>query len=281
MSRFDFEPLTRGGSGDELLREVLGSARRDMPSPGAKERMFVAIDVAAPAPSTCLGLSTSLWRGIGLRHIGIGVAMVVGATTAVMTTTAGDGGERATPTTHMMAPVEAAPVAAAPVAEARAATDIAASLAPTEDTAGIGISAPPPRPEHTQSPRRHAGNGAVVAHREKAAAPIAEKAGAKAIAPSADSTLGREIARMGAARSALAGGNTGRALQLLDSYETEFPLGAFSVEVSVLRIEALARSGQVDEARRLGDQFLAQHPQGAFARRVAATLRSAALSNGD
>ncbi|MDF2695479.1 MAG: hypothetical protein K0S65_3862, partial [Labilithrix sp.] len=34
----------------------------------------------------------------------------------------------------------------------------------------------------------------------------------------------------------------------------------------------LARAGRPDEARRLGSRFLAEHHEGAFARRVAATL---------
>ena len=74
------------------------------------------------------------------------------------------------------------------------------------------------------------------------------------------------------ARSALAAGDAARTLEILDSYESEFPSGAFSVEVSVLRVEALARAGRMDEARRLGQRFLQQHPHGLFARRVASTL---------
>ena len=77
---------------------------------------------------------------------------------------------------------------------------------------------------------------------------------------------------MTAARSALAAGDATRSLAVLDAYEAEFPNGAFSVEVSVLRVEALARAGRMTEARRLGERFLRQHPNGLFARRVASTL---------
>ena len=77
---------------------------------------------------------------------------------------------------------------------------------------------------------------------------------------------------MTAARSALAAGDTARTLELLDSYESEFPAGTFSMEVSALRVEALARSGRMAEARRLGERFLQQHPHGLLASRVASTL---------
>ena len=95
---------------------------------------------------------------------------------------------------------------------------------------------------------------------------------ARAQAPT--DTLDREIARVDAARAAVARHQSARALALLDAYEREFSPGAFAVEVSVLRIEALADAGRFEEARRLGERFLSEHRQGAFARRVAATIES-------
>ncbi|MBX3207137.1 MAG: hypothetical protein KF764_18970 [Labilithrix sp.] len=89
------------------------------------------------------------------------------------------------------------------------------------------------------------------------------------------STLALEIAQVEATRAALAAGDAKKTLALLDQYDREFPAGAFAVEVSVLRIEALTRAERTDEARRLGSRFLAEHRQGAFARRVSIALDNA------
>jgi hypothetical protein len=84
----------------------------------------------------------------------------------------------------------------------------------------------------------------------------------------------REIQAVEAARTSLSAGNAGPSLSILDEYNREFPKGAFSVEVSVLRVEALARVGRTSEAKALGKRFLESHREGAFARRVASTLDS-------
>ncbi len=255
MSELDLEPLVRGDA-DPLEKTVLGSARADAPSHAAKAALLAALAPAPPRPSDApQHVAPSLLRRFGARYAP-GVVLVVGAGAAALMSVSGDVDRHTEPNAGV---VEVVPTVAAPSIPEP-------TVAPT---AIVEPSAPEPH-EHAETapvkpPARHA--------------PLAPRAVARPSAePEEDSTLAREIARVGAARSALAAGDPARTLTLLDAYEADFPKGAFTVEVSVLRVEALARSGQVEEARKLGDRFLAQHPDGAFARRVTATLQGIAPS---
>jgi outer membrane protein assembly factor BamD (BamD/ComL family) len=80
--------------------------------------------------------------------------------------------------------------------------------------------------------------------------------------------LADEIAALDVARRALASGDASGALKALDDYRHKFPRGAMSFEASVLNIEALAKSGNMDAARALGHKFLAQNPNSPHAERV-------------
>jgi hypothetical protein len=82
------------------------------------------------------------------------------------------------------------------------------------------------------------------------------------------STLGQEISSLDAARSMLARGNTQEALFLLDGYARGFPRGKLSLEAELLRIDALARSGDEVETRRHARLFLARHASSVLAARA-------------
>lgn len=240
MGSSDFEPLVRGGT-NEANRRLLASAKDDVASPGAREAMLAALGVPAlPAHERLVvRLRRALGRSGGVYLHGTLLVLFVGAITsgAVVIGRSSEKTSDLAVTSHL--PANAAP--APPSAEGV----VALAVEP--------VSAPLVTPDSLPS------------------APATSKAIA---APVPIDTLGRESARVEAARSALARGEAARAVTLLDAYDREFSPGAFAIEVSVLRIEALARSGQTDRARRLGTQFLAEHRQGAFARRVTATLEA-------
>ncbi|MBX3258143.1 MAG: hypothetical protein KF782_00375 [Labilithrix sp.] len=238
MTISEFEPLLRG-TANERERSLLRSAKDDASRSGAREQMLASLGVPAAAP--CERWLDRLARSSGASHVhGVALLLLVGAVV---------GGaflafsERGSSTAAL--PAGAATLAAP-------ATDLLERDDETAKAPVVTLDSLPNAPALDAPPRR--------------AAP----AGAGASAPS--DALDREIARVEAARAALASSETARTLRLLDSYDRDFPRGAFSVEVSVLRIEALARAGRVDEARRLGSRFLAEHHEGAFARRVTATL---------
>ena len=70
------------------------------------------------------------------------------------------------------------------------------------------------------------------------------------VASAAVDDLRDQIALIDAARTAVKGGSTERALVLLRRYEASYPGGAFRPEALALRIEALGEGGRAAEARR-------------------------------
>jgi len=108
-----------------------------------------------------------------------------------------------------------------------------------------------------------------VAPQAPARAPHHASARRRASAQPMSNDLRDEIALVDAARAAMTGGAPERALVLLHRYATSYPGGTFRPEVTVLRIEALAATGRRDEARALARDFVARHPDGPLAERVA------------
>jgi hypothetical protein len=82
------------------------------------------------------------------------------------------------------------------------------------------------------------------------------------------STLGAEISSLDAARSMLARGNAREALFLLEGYGRGFPHGKLALEAELLRIDALAKSGDEPQARRRARLFLTRHPSSVLAARA-------------
>ncbi|AKU95642.1 hypothetical protein AKJ09_02306 [Labilithrix luteola] len=245
MSLFDDESLD-WSDGDPLQRDVLDAAREDVPPAGAREKMFAALDLA-PAASQVRAFS---WRALGGRALyPLGAALVIGAGAAAFSGMSANAPPRSDSRTVR-------------AVDSVVATAAASSGEPAEPAVVPSAASPSAEPDVNppvhRSPR------------------MARKSVTTTVASSErplESTLGREIARMREARAALAANDAERTLLLLDAYDAEFTEGAFSVEVAVIRIEALARSGRVREARLLGDRFLTQHPRGLFANRVAVILR--------
>jgi hypothetical protein len=81
-------------------------------------------------------------------------------------------------------------------------------------------------------------------------------------------TLSLELSALEQARAALGRRDYGAALRLLDDYARRFPKRRLDSEATVLRIETLAARGDRAAAVRLGNQFLATHANGPYARRV-------------
>ncbi|HET9954198.1 MAG TPA: hypothetical protein VFQ61_06830 [Polyangiaceae bacterium] len=81
-------------------------------------------------------------------------------------------------------------------------------------------------------------------------------------------TLSQELQSLDSVRSELARGDVRAALGALDSYARAFPRGRLQLEAEVLRIDALARSGQQELARRRAEAFLRRAPKSVLASRV-------------
>jgi len=81
-------------------------------------------------------------------------------------------------------------------------------------------------------------------------------------------SLTEELTALDAASAALRGGDGARALKLLDEHARKFPRGRLRLEASVLRIEALAKTGNGAAAGGLAKRFLERHPNSVLAPRV-------------
>lgn len=92
--------------------------------------------------------------------------------------------------------------------------------------------------------------------------------------------LSLELSAIESARSALARREYSRALRLLDEHRKRFPKAHLMAEATVLRIEALAASGEKQAAARLGKAFLARDPNGPYARRVRSLIGEIDPSHG-
>jgi len=94
--------------------------------------------------------------------------------------------------------------------------------------------------------------------------------GARSESKPAAPALSAELGALDAARSKLAGGDASGALTALDAYARNFPHGKLGLEAEVVRIDALAKSGQTAAARKRAEAFMKRHPDSVLASRVRA-----------
>jgi TolA-binding protein len=80
--------------------------------------------------------------------------------------------------------------------------------------------------------------------------------------------ISAELALLDGASRALASGNASIALDVLERYDHEHPRGALRLEAAVLRVEALAASGQTEPATQRASELLRRHPQSPLAPRL-------------
>jgi len=94
---------------------------------------------------------------------------------------------------------------------------------------------------------------------------LVPKADARA---SASGALSAELGVLDVARGRLAAGDAKGALGVLDDYARTFPRGRLGIEAEVLRIDALAQSGDAQAAKRHAAAFLKRNPKSVLAPRV-------------
>ncbi len=73
-------------------------------------------------------------------------------------------------------------------------------------------------------------------------------------------------------RTSLTKGEAAKALVILDGHDRDFPQGLMNPDAKVLRIEALARTGEDARAKELAEGFLADFPHSPLAPRTRALL---------
>ncbi len=77
-----------------------------------------------------------------------------------------------------------------------------------------------------------------------------------------------ELDLLRGARIALVNADPARTLALLEEHTTLFPRGALREEAAALRVEALARSGDVRAAREAAARFAVQFPESPYGERI-------------
>lgn len=97
---------------------------------------------------------------------------------------------------------------------------------------------------------------------------LAAGALASAEAARAASTFDEELALVSSARSSLEKGDSSATLRAVSTYQDRFREGLFAQEIEVIRIEALAASGEQSRARAAAERFSAAHPKSPYADRV-------------
>lgn len=146
---------------------------------------------------------------------------------------------------------------------APAAPPASAPVMPAGDEAPPG----PPRPPATlhdggapSKTKRRSPDGVRPTPPSTQLVPKKSEASAPPPAGPPRASLGQQLEQIKRARAALRAGDHQRALELLDAYRALPTGGDLGAEASLLRIEALALSGQRDAAAREARQFASNYP---------------------
>ncbi len=247
------------------VRELLGGARpRRAIDESALRRGAERVAKLGAAPAAAAAV-VSVW--VKLAAAGVLAASVAGTVVAVETHRRHDD-ERTAARTETRAP--APPRAPAP--------------APAPDPARESDPAPAPAPDPKSGPAP-AREPAPAAAREPAPAPAPDPApgvatppiaapSSEASAPSPKpSTLDAELPLLEGARARLER-DPASALALARQHRARYPEGVLAAERDLLELDALRRTGSVQDAREAARAWLARDPNGLHAARVRAILAS-------
>jgi hypothetical protein len=237
---------------DEFERELLRAGRRDQMSTRSRAAILASLGVAAPLPfavndplQTAAASSSAAGKAL-LAKIAAGTLGALGLATGVYLAQS--------PTAPVIAPTGIEPAAGLTIPAAPS-----AELAPA-----VAL------PSAPDTSARDTGADQDT----KLEARVAPKQGTDRAVRPADS-ITKELSQIEAARGALRAGDPARSLRLLSEYSQQHPKGSLRTEATVLRIEALSAAGDHAAASRLGKQFLAQSPNGPYARRIRSLLAQA------
>ncbi|MEI9939430.1 MAG: hypothetical protein WDO69_19595 [Pseudomonadota bacterium] len=145
-------------------------------------------------------------------------------------------------------------------ASACAAIGAASALLLRPKEASMGISAEPSVVAHPESERRTAPRSEAPSEAAPLAPPRPTSSAAPSPAHSARASLSEELSALKVASSALSAGDTRAALTALDRYDRVLKGQKLRAEATLLRIEALSRSGQAGAASALAQRFVEQNP---------------------
>ena len=247
--------------GSDLEVSLLRSAKCDAPPSGARRRAMVALGVGGSILASS-SASAAAVAGAGLvKWLGIAViasALVAGSVAAVQNVSAPApaGPAQRGASTHAQA-VEA-------VVVERAVAAIGGEPA-LQKLAEPTAADPPASAQAVEAPAAPAAQ--TIALGSLPAAPAAAKVAAPRAQRSEAPSLADEVAALDRASQAMAS-DPKAALAQLEKHEKRFAGGALGPEAMVLRIEALAKSGDSARANALANEFFAKHADSPLRGRV-------------
>jgi hypothetical protein len=250
------------GSGSEKTRAILRAGLADAPRPDALPRVAAALGVSAGALAVAVP-ATALVNGATVAGAVVaGAKAPVGTVSSVVALSkwlvAGLLGGAVVSGTALVVehareprvPEQTAPVKPMPAAAHAAQPGGPLALNPVPET-----------PEPPATPTAQAGLPSVA---PKTPAPP----------PSVADNMGREAARIDAARRALARGELAQASRELDLYQQERSLGVLDREALLLRIQLLVQRGEHERAVLLARSYLSAHPNDAHTARLRALVET-------
>jgi hypothetical protein len=264
---------------DEFELELLRSAAKDVGSERLMKRTLGAVAAASALTAAgAAGQAAAISKASALFGASKWIAALV---------IAGSGAALAI---HASRPVPERAQAVASIAPAASSAATRAMEAPAEAArttqegqappAATSATEEPPAARPKRPEPRHPAPASPIQAEAASSPPGArppdvsnEGAPPAASARDARSSLAAEVHLLDRARAALARGDASGALRELDRHRVEFPRGALGPEVTVLRIEALARSGDRAAAEKLAERYLGSSPNAAHSTRIRSVLK--------
>jgi hypothetical protein len=268
------EPTRLMHDGSPRAKELLASLNEDVPPDpsGGQERLLRALDLApnsAVAPRERRQGPRRAW----LALVAVGGLLVVSASAFGVSSRDGSMTTANAPAPHEPAPQQE--TVTSPTVEARAETPSVPTLeTPSAPTAEATVALAQSVDVHALAPAAPDDRGRLrAAPRSITRKDIREAAPARAPQPAAAADGVDELALLEHAQRAASQGHPDEALSLVERHRREFPRGRFGVEMSVVEIEALARTGRIEDAASRSERFLERHPGSPYTRRVEAVVR--------
>ena len=221
------------GEATPLERKLLLAMAEERPSAALSARMAHGLSHAGAALGKSAGLA-ALGKGSAL------LALALGAGAAAVLSS------RSTPTTSR-----------APAAITRGAQEPDVERIAEPALSSLPASADANAHDGTASPADSTGTDKAVGR--SVAADVRRRA---------TGDIAEEIRLLDTAKRQLQSGKPAEAMAVLDGYRSRFPRGALGQEATVLRIEALEKSGQHGTAQSLARRFVRNHPSSTYVVRV-------------
>jgi hypothetical protein len=245
-------------STDTFKQGLLRSAGADLPSSRVRANTRIALGLGAGVSTMAATSTAAAATSLGVASVAklVTIGFVIGLATLGGVSVGVD----------VIMPSSAAAAATAPSKPmmSKLARPQSAAIAPTDHPSAPEVENPQSRPAEIELPARRP----EIAKQRPQAKPVE-----RVLRSERAEQLKVELAVLDEARRALAVGNPNVALDKLERMHRDFPGSALSQEASVVRIEALAKSGARGAAMTEAKRFSEAYPNSPYAMRLQRLLQ--------